>query len=161
MLAFVPDGDPDLPLVFSRTDALAAGLSEEQVRRRAAGTWDRLWRGQFVAGALDPEHRWRALVLATIRVHERPLVLSHASAARAWGLPSPLGVPPPTTFTTPVPPPRRAGPALVLVAALPEDEVSDLGPVRVTSVARPLSTVLAAYHREMLWPLPTPPSIED
>jgi hypothetical protein len=122
--------------VFSRIDARTAGLSEEQVRRRAARRWDRLRRGQFVAGALDAEHRWRALVLATMRAHRRPLVLSHASAARAWGLPSPLGAPSSITFTTPVPPPRRAGPARVLVAALPDDEVRELGAVRVTDVAR-------------------------
>jgi hypothetical protein len=85
---------------------------------------------------MDVENRWRALVLATVRVHDRPLVLSHASAARAWGLPAPLGAPAPTTFTSPIPPPRRAGPARVLVAALPEDEVVALGAVRVTGVAR-------------------------
>ena len=132
----MPIDDPLLPLVFDRADAVAAGLSEEQVRRRASQRWSRLRRGQFTASPLDAQGRWRAEVLATTRLHRREIVLSHASAARAWALPSPLGGWPPTTFTSTERPVRRAGPATVLVAGLPDDEVAVLGAVRVTSVAR-------------------------
>ena len=128
--------DPDLPLIFDRAEALSAGLSEEQVRRRAATRWDRLRRGQFTTAQLDAEHRWRAEVLATSRAHRRPLVLSHAAAARARGLPSPLGGWPPTTFTSSTGCVRQAGLAIVLVAALSDDEVAAHGAIRSTSAAR-------------------------
>lgn len=128
--------DPELPVVFDRRDAGNAGLSEEQIRRRAAGRWDRLRRGQFTQRSLDGEDRWRAQVLAVLRAHRRPLVLSHASAARAWGLPSPVGGWPRTTFTSDQPPVRRSGDAVVLVAALAAGDSVPMGAITCTSVAR-------------------------
>jgi len=128
--------EPELPVVFDRSDAAGAGLSEEQIRRRAAAQWDRLRRGQFTQRPLDGEDRWRAQALAVLRAHRRPLVLSHASAARAWGLPSPISGWPPTTFTSDSPPVRRGSDAVVLVAALWDGDSVPIGVVRCTSVAR-------------------------
>ena len=128
--------DPALPMVFARADAVRAGLSEEQVRRRAAREWDRLRRGQFTTRRLDGDDRWKAQVLATLRARRRPLVLSHAAAARAWGLPSPVGGWPATTFTSSDPPVRRAQDAVVLVADLDDHEMVDFGAVAVTSAPR-------------------------
>ena len=128
--------DPALPLVFDRADALRAGLSEGQVRRRAAARWDRLRRGHFTAARLTDEDRWRAAVLAVLRAHQRPLVLSHSAAARAWGLPSPIGGWPATTFTSVTRPARRAAGCVVLAAPLSPADIVTLGAVQVTSVAR-------------------------
>ena len=132
----MPSRDPQLPLLFDRADALAAGLTMRQVRRRADTRWDRLQRGVYTAATLEADQRWRAEVLAVVRAHERPLILSHASAARAWGLPAPRAGWGTTTFTTTTGRPRRRAGGLVLVSTLPDDEIAVMGRVQVTTVAR-------------------------
>jgi hypothetical protein len=95
-----------------------------------------LRRGQFTARQLDAEARWRAEVLATVRGHDRRLVLAHATAARARGLPTPLAPPPPLTFVAERPPTRRKSYTQILLAELADDEVVARGQVLVTSPAR-------------------------
>src|SRR5438270_5748153 len=113
--------DPELPPVFTRAEACATGLTSAQVHRRiVGGRWQRLRRGQFMPGpgTGDDDLRWRSEVLATLRAHARDLVLSHASAARAWGLPRPLAGEGPLTFTAQRPPVRSAAALSIRVAPL-------------------------------------------
>jgi hypothetical protein len=126
----------ELPVVFAHADALAAGYSRGEVRGRAASRWPRLRRGQFSRAELEGEARWRGEVLAIVRTHQRPLVLSHAHAARAYGWTSPLRGWGPPSFTSPVPPARRRRGVWISVATLAEAEIELHGPVAVTSRVR-------------------------
>ncbi len=128
--------DPSLPVVFDRRDALGLGLSPQQVSRRAAARWQRLHRGLYTAAELDEHVGWQAEVLAVIRSQARDVVLSHASAARAWRLPAPLSGWGATTFTVASGSTRRGPAHVVRVAPLRRAEVVALGAVAVTSVAR-------------------------
>jgi hypothetical protein len=131
--------DPDLPTVFTRAEARAAGLTSSQVHRRVmTGHWERLRRGQFMpeSQAVGADLRWRAEVLATLRAHRRDLVLSHTSAARAWGLPHPLGGWGPLTFTARQPPVRNSPALKIGVAPVLDADVVPMGLVAVTSAAR-------------------------
>ncbi len=128
--------DPPLPLVFGRTEAAAAGMSPQQVSRRATGDWTRLHRGQYTAAELGEHARWQAEVLAVVRSQQRDLVLSHGCAARAWRLPVPLdgwGV---MTFTASAGGSRRGARHMVRIAPLASEDVVAVGAVWVTSVAR-------------------------
>jgi hypothetical protein len=132
--------DPDLPLVFSRAEALVAGLSDDQVDHRVLrARWDRLRRGYYTRRNLDDQTRWRAEVLAVVRTHRRPLILSHAHAARAWGLPGPLEGWGPISFTSCRPPARLRGGLRIAVRALPDEDIVCHGQVLVTSPARTLA----------------------
>jgi hypothetical protein len=112
-------------------------MSRWQVDRRIASReWTVLSRGQFTTRLMDAEAGWRAQVLAVVRSHERTLVLAHATAARAWGLPTPLPPEPPLTFIATRPPARRNGGVRVLVAELCDHDVVERGLVLVTSVPR-------------------------
>jgi hypothetical protein len=98
--------------------------------------WTRLRHGQYLVSP-DPDEylRWRAEIVAHLREHRRPLVLSHAHAARAWGLPVPLagwGTP---TFTALGGSPR-AGCPVIKVGPLTQDELVVMEKVTVTSLAR-------------------------
>jgi Transcriptional regulator, AbiEi antitoxin len=129
--------DPDLPLVFRRGEASAAGLSDDQISRRArSGSWTRLRRGWFspVSG-LDERRRWHAEFVATVAEHRASLVLSHAHAARAWRWPAPLGGWGPMSFTVSEGS-TRAGNVRILVAPLDADEYVGAGRLLVTSPAR-------------------------
>jgi hypothetical protein len=131
--------DPELPIVVSREDARAAGMSYSTVGRRLRDEqWSRLRRGWYSPEQLEADVQWRAEVLAVVRTHRRPLVLSHAHAARAHGWPAPLGGWGPMSFTATLPPARRRAHTCVLVAALEDHEVVQRGVVLVTSPARTL-----------------------
>jgi hypothetical protein len=82
----------ELPLLTDRAAARSAGLSDAAVTRRiSSGRWTRVRRGLFVPRAEVAEDlRWRVEVLGARAATARPLVLSHAHAARAHGLPRPL-----------------------------------------------------------------------
>ncbi len=139
--------DPPLPLLFTRTDAVVAGLSTQQVDRRLAGRrWEVIRRGQYTATRLDAEARWRAEVAAVAAAHGRTLVLAHQHAARAWGLPRPLGDPGPLVFVTERPPARSTPALKIHVARLPTDEVVQRGRVLVTSPARTVVDCARALH---------------
>ncbi len=130
--------DEPLPLVASRRDAVALGWSDEQIERRLRnGTWDPLRRGWFTSNPrLGAEARWRAEVLAAMAAHPRPLVLSHAHAARAHGWPRPLAGWGPLSFTTTVPPARRRRGTAIAVCSLASSDVVLMGRAAVTSAAR-------------------------
>jgi hypothetical protein len=137
MLARMPRPDPDLPPVFGRAQAAAAGLSNGQVSRRLrSGSWTKLRHGWFspVSG-LDEHRRWHAALVAHVAGHHRRLVLSHAHAARAWQWPVPLGGWGPISFTV-TEGATRAGAVRILVAPLEADEYAGSAPLLVTSPAR-------------------------
>ena len=128
--------DPPLPPVFGRPEARAAGLSDDQIDRRLRSRgWTPLCRGQYAVAGLDEYMRWRAEIVARLREHGRPLVLSHAHAARAWRLPSPLAGWGSPSFTDSAGSTRR-GHVVIRVAPLPADHVELMDRVPVTSLAR-------------------------
>jgi hypothetical protein len=91
----------------------------------------------MVGGQLVPEDvRWRSEVLAALHAHRRDLVLSHASAAKAWGLPRPLGGWGPIQFTAQLPPTRKSTWHTIRVAPVGDGDVVLEGQVAVTSAAR-------------------------
>ncbi len=129
--------DPELPLVFARPDAARAGLSAGQVGRRAAREWVRLRHGWYTdRPGLAAEMRWRAEMLAVVRAHRRPLVVSHASAARAYGWPSPVGGWGVPSFTATCPPGRRRSGVWIALAHLDDADVESHGPIMLTARAR-------------------------
>lgn len=143
----MPSTDPELPLLFTRADAVVAGLSPQQVDRRLASQrWGAVRRGHYTASMLDPESRWRAEVVAVVAAHQRRLVLAHGDAARAWGLPRPLGAQRPLEFLTDQPPPRSCPALKIHVANLPEDEVVRRGRILVTSPARTVVDCARSLH---------------
>lgn len=126
-----------LPIVADRAAALAAGHTESAVTRRLAnGRWTSLRRGAFSPYAeLEADQRWRAEVVAAAGAFAGELVLSHAHAARAHGLPQPLGGWGPLTFTR-TSGSRRRDTALVYVASLDPSDITIFGRMPVTSLAR-------------------------
>jgi hypothetical protein len=139
--------NPDLPVMFTRAEALVAGLSPQQVDRRlATHQWQVIRRGHYAGTALDAERQWRAEVAAVVASHERRLVLSHHDAARAWGLPRPLGAPRPLTFLSDQRPVRNSTTLKIQVAHLPEDEVMSRGRILVTSPARTVVDCARSLH---------------
>ena len=135
-LAGVPPTDPALPEVFGRSDAAAAGLTNGQISRRLrAGRWTRVRHGWFSpVGDLDDRARWLAEIVAELAEHRRPLVLSHAHAARAWGWPEPLDGWGSLVFTD-TSGAVRTGRVRIAVAPLDENE-QVRGRLVVTSPAR-------------------------
>jgi hypothetical protein len=133
----VSGSDPSLPVVFGRGEARAAGLSDDQMTRRLRSShWTRLRRGLYHAAPDPAEHlRWRAEIIAHLRAHARPLVLSHTHAARAWELPAPLGGWGAPTFTG-VGGSPRAGAVVIRVGRLESPDIEAMGRVPVTSLAR-------------------------
>jgi hypothetical protein len=127
-----------LGLVVSRSEARAAGLGDRRISRlMAGGRWLSLGHGRAApTTALDEHRRWRAEVVAAVTAQRRDLVLSHAHAARAWGLPAPLGGWPIMTFTAAAGPTRYRSGLRIGVAPLPEPDVAAMGRVRVTSPSR-------------------------
>jgi len=130
-----------LPVVASRSLAREAGLTDSRISRLVRrGAWTRLRQGQLSPADLSDAHvRWRAEVLAAARSLQRPVVLSHAHAARAWGLPTPLGGLGPVTFVSSVGSSRFSSSLVVRRAPLDDTEVAAMGAVSVTT---PVRTVL-------------------
>jgi len=140
--------DPVLPLVFTRREALAAGLTRNQLERRVhRGTWRSLRRGIYcLAQAYDAadsrcqhEIEVRALVLS------RPddVLVSHLSAACLLGWPRPLSGWGSCTVTAEPGAVARARCGVVVQAATlrPGDRTSR-GGLPVTAPARTLADVL-------------------
>ncbi len=88
--------DPPLPAVFTRPDAVRAGLGRNQVTRRVgSGRWHALVRGAFCLAddweRACPEERHLLLARAVLltRREPEPQALSHVTAAAVFGLPVP------------------------------------------------------------------------
>jgi hypothetical protein len=130
--------------VFSLTEFTAVGVTEREVRTAVrAGDWVRLRRGWFIgaahlAAAEAAGRRHEVDAFAVTGALARPTaVLSHATAARLWGLPVPAGLSSDVRLTDPDR--WRTGPGYVMAHAhLPDEEVTTRGRHRVTTVARTL-----------------------
>lgn len=122
--------DPTLPLVFTRDEALAAGMSRHQVAHRVrTRSWRALRRAVYIQerryAALTAREQHTAAVVATLMVRPDPVVASHLSAAVAFGWVLPLAGAGPVTLTdgdldasT-----RREADLTVQVASLPNADV--------------------------------------
>jgi hypothetical protein len=128
------------PLVL-RGQALAAGLVDDEIRRRRRrGEWSTLQRGAYLVGpGQQPDRRQRHLlaVRATLAGLRVPAVVSHGSAAVLHGLPV-WGVPLRQVHITRQPPARSAdeGRLRSHVARLGPADVVVLDRTAVTSVTR-------------------------
>jgi very-short-patch-repair endonuclease len=72
--------------VFSVADAVTAGLTEAQIRYRAARLWERVHDGVFrVPGAATS---WRGDLRAAVMAVGEGAAISHRSGAETYGLPS-------------------------------------------------------------------------
>ena len=122
--------DPTLPLVFTRDDALAAGMSRHQIAHRVrTGGWRALRRAAYIQerryAALSVREQHTAAVVATLMARPEAVVASHLSAAVAYGWVLPLAGAGPVTVTDgDLEAPTRRGPNLtVQVASLPSSDV--------------------------------------
>ncbi len=98
--------DPQLPPVFTRSTALAAGLSRHQVAQRArTGRWVTLGRGVYARSdlyaGLSDRDRHRLALVGTLLVRSGDGVASHLSAAVVFDLRLPLTGAGPVTLTSP------------------------------------------------------------
>ncbi len=130
---------PDLVL---RRDALPGGWSDgELAARLRRGDLVRLRPGAYLVdpSSLDAAARHRHLVTATVAALRRPAVVSHQSAAVLWGLPlwgAPLGR---VHVSRRPPASSEVGRYLRChVLRLPDDDVTSLDGVAVTTPARTL-----------------------
>ena len=135
--------DPQLPpdLVLRR-DALTGGWSDgELATRLRRGDLVRLRPGAYLVDPSSPDAaaRHRHLVTATLASLRRPAVVSHQSAAVLWGLPlwgAPLGR---VHVSRRPPASSEVGRFLRChVLRLPDDDVTSLDGVAVTTPARTL-----------------------
>lgn len=137
--------DPGLPWAISRGEAREAGMSDRQVERRlGSGAWVRERRGWYRLGSEDAAARAPGigLVAAARSAPSRDLVLSHQSAARAWGLPEPLAGWPVPTFTASTGATRYRSELIVRVAPLPHEDVTTRGALAVTTAPRTVADCL-------------------
>lgn len=127
-----------MPLVLDRAQALASGLTPQQVDARVrSGRWLSLRRGVYLTqGALpeDPALRHACLVTAAALASSVPCVGSHASAALVHGLPLLQRPDGPPVLTRP---PGTAGSAVArLVADVPAEDRCVVHGAPVTTLAR-------------------------
>lgn len=134
------DATPECPRLVLRPRALAAGLVDDEIRRRRrSGEWVTLQRGAYLVGPQPPDQHQRHLLtleatLAGLRV---PAVVSHGSAAALHGLPL-WGVPLRQVHITRQPPARSGDDHRLRshVARLDPDDVVVVGTTPATSVTR-------------------------
>jgi hypothetical protein len=123
-----------------RPQALAAGLVDDEIRRRRRrGEWATLQRGAYLVGPplQDPRRQHLFAVQATCAGLRVPAVVSHSSAAALHGLPL-WGLPLRQVHVTREPPARSGDERRLRshVARLGGDDVVLVGATPVTSVAR-------------------------
>ncbi|WP_137121735.1 type IV toxin-antitoxin system AbiEi family antitoxin domain-containing protein [Segeticoccus rhizosphaerae] len=98
--------DPQLPPVFTRSMALAAGMSRHQVSHRSrAGRWVTLGRGVYARSdlydGLSDRDQHRLALVGTLLARRGDEVASHLSAAVVYDLPLPLTGAGRVTLTSP------------------------------------------------------------
>ncbi len=131
------------PQPISRRSALAAGLSDSDLRRLCQiGMWHRVRTGHYVtapAAALTPAQRHRALLRATLDAVTDAAVVSHVSALISHGLPT-WGIRLDRAhLTRPRRTGARVGRVLVVHAGqLAPDEITVVDDIRSTTVERTL-----------------------
>ncbi|HET7302931.1 MAG TPA: hypothetical protein VFJ12_00100 [Segeticoccus sp.] len=154
--------DPDLPPLFSRTEAIAAGMTRHQVANRVrTQAWRALRRDVYCRTALydelSPRDQHLLAVLATLRTRGDDELASHLSAACVLDLPLPLDHPDEvvTLTCTDISRSTRHYPRLLVQVASTGDRertvrhVSVAGhrePVRMTTAARTVADNLRHLH---------------
>jgi hypothetical protein len=131
---------PERPRLVLRPQALAAGLVDDEIRRRRRrGEWSALQRGAYLVGPERPDRRQRHILIvqATLAGLRVPAVVSHGSAAALHGLPL-WGVPLRQVHVTRQPPARSGAEGRLRshVSRLASGDVVVLDDTAVTSVAR-------------------------
>jgi len=149
--------DPTLPLVFTRDDALTAGMSRHQIAHRVrTGSWRALRRTVYIQAQryaeLTAREQHTTAVVATLMARPDDIAASHLSAAVAYGWVLPLTGAGPVTLTDGDldAPTRRAADLTVQVASLPASDVRTCSigiagarwDVRTTSRARTVADTL-------------------
>lgn len=142
--------DAGLPDVFTSGQAAAAGYGRHRVATRVRrGEWVVLHRGVYCTSATwaGADRRERAVLAARAVARCRTgTVLSHLSAAAAWGWPLPLAEP--AVWLTLPGGPQRRQPGLVLeAAALDPQEVAVIGGPSGWRVTRRARTVADCLRR--------------
>ena len=122
--------DPTLPLVFSRDEALSAGMSRHQIAHRVRTcSWRTLRRGVYIQeqgyAALTVRERHTTAVVATLMTRPEGVAASHLSAALAYGWALPLAGAGPVSLTDGDldAPTRNTADLTVQVASLPASDV--------------------------------------
>lgn len=149
--------DPTLPLVFTRADAVAAGMSRHQIAHRVrTGSWRALQRSVYIQerryAMLTAREQHTTAVVATLMTKPDEVVASHLSAAVAYGWVLPLAGAGPVALTDGDldAPTRRGHDLTVQVASLPLCDVrtgrmhiaGSRWDVRMTSRARTVADIL-------------------
>lgn len=142
---------PQLPVVFTRAQANALGVSDVKlaslVRR---GYLVRVRRGVYARAVIeDPRQRYLQASTVARSGRGNGHVLSHLSAAAIWGLPLPLRPPETVHLTTTLGAPRsRRLPGLEIHHAdSSETDLAEVHGVPVTTVARTVADCLRVF-----WP---------
>ena len=138
--------------LFTAVDARRAGYEHGEIQRLcSSGTWHRLRRGVYLTAdalpsAEDRGRRHQVACLAVLLELDRPsAVLSHASAARLWGIPVRRGLLGSVRLTDPTLSRQGRG-YRVTQAPLRTGEVVRRGPFRLTSAARTLLDLLLSSN---------------
>lgn len=149
--------DPTLPLVFTRDDAVAAGMSRHQIAHRVrTGRWRALRRSVYILerryAVLTAREQHTTAVVATLMARPDEVVASHLSAAVAYGWVLPLDGAGPVTLTDGDldAPTRHRADLTVQVASLPPADIRTRSTgvggttweVRMTSRARTVADTL-------------------
>ena len=126
--------DPTLPLVFTRDEALGAGMSRHQIAHRVrTRRWRALRRAVYIQerryAALTMREQHTTAVVATLMARPDGVVASHLSAALAYGWVLPLAGAGPVSLTDGDldAPTRQAADLTVQVASLPASDVRTWG----------------------------------
>lgn len=152
---------PDLPAVFTRTDALKLGLSDYRLRGLVrSGVVVRIRNGlyEMAAPVAPPQRAARAVLLARAALSMRGpgFVASHVTAAAALGLPLPLG-PLDTVHLTDldrrVARTRRCAGLWIHDADSYDTDVEIVDDLLVTSVARTVADCLRVFRAETSVPI--------
>jgi hypothetical protein len=153
--------DVDLPLVFTRQQSVARGLTQHAVDwRLTSGMWRPLRRGVFCTTATHQastaEQRHLLGALAVLLSTDTPEVMSHLTAALAYGWPAPPIVDPDpwTTVSSELPKStRRRHGRVRQVAPLPVTQTSSQLGLALTSPSRTVADCLRHFAAEVSVPI--------
>ena len=149
--------DPDLPAVFTRAEAIGAGLSRHQIAQRVrSGRWKTLRRGVYTVheryAALPAREQHLLSVIAVLITRGEGVLASHLSAAvvHGWALPLEGAGPATVTCGELDSPTRRTAAFVVQVASLAPADCTTVAvraaearwELRATSRARTVADVL-------------------
>ena len=161
--------DPALPTVFTRADAVAAGLSRNQIEHRIGRQWQPLRRGAYCLSSswqtASPAGRHLLSAVAATLTHacDESITISHLTAALAWDLPCPSPITWPVCLTTrpghrhpealAPRPARRRAPTRIQVATMRRQDRTRLRGTWVTTPARTAADCLRHCEPQVAVPI--------